>query len=595
MICACFIRALPIGVLLFLTAFGQAEAIDLLKGLMPGAVSSVHEKEESDCLKCHTLGQDHFFDKCLECHKEVKADVAQKQGFHGAIDASMCETCHTEHVGREHSIVTFDQHTFDHRQSDFPLLGRHRETPCGTCHLNPKHRDTPHACIACHERKDKHKGTLGRECGRCHNPKDWPDISFNHSTTKFPLEAKHQQVACEKCHTAQPFDAAPTACVGCHKKDDYHKGVLGQQCESCHTARSWKEPIFDHKKTAFALVGRHQRVDCLKCHTTPKLKETPKVCATCHKRDDRHKGKLGQRCNRCHTAENWKRIGFDHSKTDYPLIGKHRPVPCTKCHVKEQYKLPSDCHTCHRKDDPHKGKLGKECTRCHTERGWKIVETFDHQKTDFPLLGKHKPVQCAKCHTTALFTDTSSTCRDCHVKDDTHKGSFGKKCASCHTADGWKKLIFNHDKDTPFELTGKHVKVACEKCHTKPLFEKKTPSQCIGCHAKDDYHKGTFGKACGECHTTEEWKLEEFDHAKETGYALAGKHRDVKCQACHVRPLFAEKTSRRCVSCHRRDDPHAGELGPRCELCHTEQDFHVIKNTSRWFPAGLGRLTINRR
>lgn len=556
---------------------GKAEALDLLKGVMPGAVSAVHEKYEGECLKCHTIGQKQFFQKCLDCHKEVKEDVAKKRGFHGKTDVSACETCHAEHGGREKGLVVLDQAKFDHRQTEYALAGKHQETPCAQCHLKPKYRETPRDCVSCHQQKDKHKGALGRECARCHNPKAWTEISFDHSTTKFRLEAKHQQVACEKCHTSQPFDAVPKTCVGCHQKEDKHKGILGRQCEQCHTAKSWKEPLFDHGKTAFALTGRHQKVDCLKCHTTPQLKETPKVCVTCHKKDDYHKGKLGTECARCHTAAAWKQVKFDHSTTKYPLIGKHTDVPCAKCHVQERYKLATECSTCHKKDDPHKGKLGAVCERCHAERGWKEIQKFDHQKADFPLLGKHTTVRCAQCHKTQLFTDASSLCIDCHVKDDYHKGSFGKKCESCHTADRWKKITFDHAKQTKFQLTGKHADVTCAKCHVKPLFVQPTPSKCHECHGKDDYHKGKFGKKCEVCHTTDDWKRVTFNHEKDAGYALTGKHVGVKCDECHVRPLFTGGVSRYCVTCHRRDDPHAGELGERCEMCHSETDFKIIK------------------
>jgi predicted CXXCH cytochrome family protein len=641
-------RAFLLGCVLVLVFGGTAAALDLLKGVMPGAVSSVHEKYEGDCLKCHTVGQKHFVQKCLECHKEVKEDVAKKQGFHGAIDANACETCHAEHNGREKQLVVFDQSKFDHRQARFALAGKHQTTPCAQCHRKPKYRETPRDCFSCHQQSDAHKGALGRDCARCHNPAAWKEISFDHSTTTFPLEAKHRQVACEKCHTAQPFASAPTACAGCHRKDDKHHGVFGQQCERCHTAKGWKEAQFDHGKTRFALTGRHQSVACIKCHTTSRLKETPKVCVTCHKKDDYHQGRLGTDCARCHTAESWKKtlfdhnrtafalvgrhrqvecqkchttpqlketpklcvtchkkeephkgrlgtecagchtaaswkqIGFDHSKTKYPLIGKHIPVRCAQCHANERYKISSRCASCHRKDDPHKGKLGDTCERCHVERAWKEVGKFDHQKAGFPLLGKHATVRCAQCHVTPLFTDASSRCADCHVKDDYHKGNFGKKCDSCHMADSWKKVIFDHAKQAKFQLLGKHLKVTCAKCHIAPLFVNKTPSRCADCHGKDDYHKGKFGKKCEVCHTEVDWKHSTFDHEKDAGYALIGKHAGIKCAQCHLRPLFTGGVSRLCVTCHRRDDPHDGELGARCELCHSEIGFKIIKRVSWW-------------
>jgi hypothetical protein len=339
--------------------------------------------------------------------------------------------------------------------------------------------------------------------------KDWKAIVFDHDKTEFKLLGSHRQVECNKCHKTPQLRETPKTCVECHKRVDRHKGVLGTQCAQCHTVKEWKEILFDHDKTRFALIGKHQNVECLKCHKTPDMKSTPKTCVECHQKDDYHKGKLGRECARCHSAEEWKKIGFDHSKTDYPLVGKHLDVPCTKCHVREPYKIPSQCASCHRPDDKHKGQLGDSCETCHTEKGWKDVQKFDHQKTNFKLLDKHRDVRCSECHKTALFKDTSSVCNDCHVKDDYHKAQFGKRCEVCHTAKTWKR--------------------------------------------------------------------DDFDHAKETGYALVKKHSQLKCGQCHVKQLFVQKTSRMCVRCHEKDDIHEGELGTRCEICHSEVGFKVIK------------------
>ncbi|MBI3605712.1 MAG: cytochrome C, partial [Nitrospirae bacterium] len=176
-------------------------AFDLLKGVMPGDVSSLHEKVEGNCLDCHTIGQKHFFSKCVNCHKESGKDVDQKKGFHGKIDSSQCETCHSEHKGRAYVLIELDPLKFDHKKTEFELLGKHQKTICSECHTKHKFRETPHPCLNCHQTDDKHKGGLGKECERCHNPNDWKEIKFDHTKTKFALEGKHAPVKCEKCHT----------------------------------------------------------------------------------------------------------------------------------------------------------------------------------------------------------------------------------------------------------------------------------------------------------------------------------------------------------------------------------------------------------
>ena len=63
---------------------------------------------------------------------------------------------------------------------------------------------------------------------------------------------------------------------------------------------------------------------------------------------------------------------------------------------------------------------------------------FDHSKTKFPLLGKHAPLACDKCHKTADFKAPVAhvQCKACH--QDIHGGQFaaradGGDCAGCHT------------------------------------------------------------------------------------------------------------------------------------------------------------------
>lgn len=70
-----------------------------------------------------------------------------------------------------------------------------------------------------------------------------------------------------------------------------------------------------------------------------------------------------------------------------------------------------------------------------------------------------------------------------------------------------KASQFSHSTaETNFALTGKHTKVECNACHTKPLREtaQSAPRQCIACHKKDDVHRGRRND-CANCHTTNRW------------------------------------------------------------------------------------------
>lgn len=144
---------------------------------------------------------------------------------------------------------------------------------------------------------------------------------------------------------------------------------------------------------------------------------------------------------------------------------------CSSCHKlfskRGQDKL---CLTCHKKvnNDVKKkrGYHGKSksirtgaCKTCHTEhKGRKAdiikldASTFNHNKTDFRLRGRHNVIECDSCHKkNKKFRDTKSQCHSCHKKESPHKkpkaskGLF-KKCQTCHRATGWNNLIFNHNK-----------------------------------------------------------------------------------------------------------------------------------------------------
>jgi hypothetical protein len=90
----------------------------------------------------------------------------------------------------------------------------------------------------------------------------------------------------------------------------------------------------------------------------------------------------------------------------------------------------------------------------------------------------------------------------------------------------------------------------------------------------------TFPKDCSLCHEGGSWeKIRSdfhFDHARETGVALVGAHKDAECLRCHNdRGPVAAFAQRSCVGCH--EDEHRGQLGARCVECHNE---------SNWVPEG---------
>jgi len=488
----------------------DASAQSTLEGvLMPGKVIEGHAKLEAKCSNCHVrfdrVAQDRL---CLDCHKDVAADVSRKQGHHGRMKAQPCRSCHTEHRGREADIAPVAG--FDHSISDFPLRGAHAspKLECKSCHKpGAKYRQAPSQCSSCHKKDDVHKGRLGTACADCHTDKRWKDVHFNHDKTGFPLAGKHAPLACKDCHRDNQFKNTPKTCVACHKKDDVHKGTLGTSCGNCHTERDWKQTRFDHSKTRFPLLGKHQKVECKACHKTAVYRSAPTDCVACHKKDDVHKGKLGPACGNCHNERDWKQTKFDHDKTRFPLLGKHRAAKCDACHKDQNFKqTPSGCYACHKKDDKHEGQLGQDCKLCHVAQDWKKT-SFDHGRTRFPLVGRHLIVQCKSCHSTPRYKDAKSECVACHSRDDVHKKRLGPQCETCHNARDWKAWDFNHDRRTQFALDGAHRKLDCYACHRLATDRKPTlGTACVSCHAADDVHDGSFGRQCDKCHVTSSFK-----------------------------------------------------------------------------------------
>jgi len=503
---------LVLGIFLSLGLIERAEAVNPETLLMPGKLSSSHEKYEEQCSLCHDRSdRNRQTQLCLDCHKDIAGDLRQKQGFHGrvtGIEQSQCRACHSEHLGRQTHIMRLSPEQFDHGSTDFALKGAHAFVACQGCHVAGKrYREAPTECVSCHHKQEPHEGKLGRNCASCHDAVAWQRVTYDHGKTAFPLHDRHAEVACVSCHFGNRYKDTPRECVSCHAPDDVHHGERGPKCADCHSTKGWKNSKFDHKKeTGFALLGVHDLIACNDCHRTGNLKDKlPRECAGCHQGQDSHAGRLGKDCGNCHGNEKWKPATFDHTRdTKWALLGKHQKVECHACHTAPvaTQKLGSDCFGCHRSQDVHAGKLGKKCDQCHTPEGWRASVSFDHDLTKFPLVGLHVAVPCEQCHVTRQYRDVGHECIDCHQKDDVHKGNLGKDCGRCHTPNSWRLWEFDHGKETHFALTGAHGKLACEACHRRPPDEVKLKQDCLSCHEKDDIHLGQYGRQCDRCHTT---------------------------------------------------------------------------------------------
>lgn len=522
------------------------------QNLSPGPLSRPHEAlDQADrCGDCHSTGRDVGADRCLKCH----AGAGAGPGLHGGLvrdSGKTCGDCHQEHNGR-----------------DFHLVRLEAQVP-----------------------------------------------GFTHDRTGFPLEGKHQGLACERCHKGErKLHGTTSRCGSCH--EDRHGGQFRDDCARCHDARGFAGARgFDHGK-AWALDGRHATVPCQKCHADRDGKDrrwsgvAHGTCDACHK--DPHAGTMKRPCASCHATDGWKALseqaGKDHAPGRFPLEGRHRAVPCAKCHgEKMERKAEARCASCHA--EPHGGRLGTKCESCHDAAGWRLKAgaAFDHDRTAYPLAGRHARVACGRCHGGGgpyegrVHGKPFGACRDCH--DDAHRTVFasvegGDRCDTCHSIAGYAPSSYGLEAHgrSAFPLTGAHRAVPCGgRCHRPAdgpaagldgLRLKGTPTACASCHT--DPHGGAFAardgnKGCAACHSSTSWKAADFDHTT-TRFPLVGKHRGTPCRTCHGSDQGGAATTyrgldRRCASCH--EDRHAGQFagaGARdCGDCHGMESFKIAR------------------
>ncbi|MBV9620839.1 MAG: cytochrome C [Gammaproteobacteria bacterium] len=512
-----------LGVLLLVmlgaVAARRADAVNPETLLMPGKLSSAHAKYEEQCSLCHDRSdRNRQSALCLDCHKEIALDLREHKGYHGrlaAMDTSQCRACHSEHRGRDADIRKLSREQFNHELTNYPLRGAHQRVACDACHAAGRpYRSATEECVGCHHREDPHEGRVARNCATCHDVVAWRHVNYDHDKTSFPLHDRHRDLPCQSCHFGNHYKGTPRECVSCHEPDDVHHGERGGKCADCHTTKGWKNSKFDHtQETGFALEGVHDRIACNDCHRSGNLKD----------------------------------------------------------------KLPRDCFGCHRGQDSHAGRLGRECEKCHGNEKWK-PSTFDHTRdTQWPLVGHHEKLGCHACHSAVLAQQKlPHDCIGCHRASDVHLGKLGRDCEQCHTPEGWRASVsFDHDL-TSYPLVGQHVTVPCEQCHLTRQY-RDVGKDCIDCHRADDVHKGNLGKDCQRCHSPNGWRLWEFDHGRETGFALAGAHGKLACEACHRRPADEVKLKQDCLSCHEKDDVHLGQYGRQCDRCHTTSTFKGAK------------------
>jgi predicted CXXCH cytochrome family protein len=545
-----------------------------------------------------------------------------QQSPHGPLSIP-CTDCHTTDSWKELAQPM----KFNHSTTAFALEGQHAQTACIQCHTANKFSGTRSTCFSCHQRDysrtllpNHQLGKFSTDCAACHTLNGWKPSTFQHSKTNFQLTGAHQSVDCGACHVNNVFAGLSHDCFSCHQNDflsaalpKHSTAQFSHDCQSCHTMESWTPAFFDHSKTNFQLIGAHRSAECSSCHTGGKFKGIAADCYACHQQayvqtttPNHSKAQFSRDCNSCHTSNGWKPSTFDHSKTNFQLIGVHRTAECSSCHLNGQFKgTATDCYTCHLKDytiaKPNhvSSQLDHNCTSCHTQSLWK-PSIFDHSKTNFPLTGAHITAECSGCHGNGIFKNTPTDCFVCHVKDYSSakpnhlQAQFDHTCTMCHSTSAWQPSTFDHAK-TNFPLLGMHQTIVCASCHVNGKF-KGTATDCYSCHQQDfagtaapNHLLAQFSHDCSSCHTQTSWQPSTFDHAK-TIFPLFGMHKTIECASCHINGKF-KGTATDCYTCHQQD--FAGTKNPNHLLAQFTHDCSSCHTQTAWRPSTFDHNKTN--
>lgn len=500
------------------------------------------------CEQCHTkaIGEARPSRACEQCHAK---DSHHGDRFNEFGSPPRCETCHPS-GGPKFTPSAFNHGT----RTKFELKFKHAEQACRSCHRGKTPSDFERftfdpnkECMSCHAHAKVHKDDehptgkyKNSQCLQCHMHAGDPTIRTGRDNRivgdahgpngTFPLIKKHKDVACGACHTGRDsrsktsFSGLKPNCNAagqCHE-DSLHRGTLGDGCMACHVSGTWDAIKFDHDKPfpkdakgkvdSFPLKGEHKKNKCESCHPQRKFSEAPTTCSAegCHKADDAHKGRLGDKCEQCH-VETGDNIFNHNSMAAFRLDGKHLTVRCADCHPSVTFKpRPSDCFGCHPEPAVHKGQYGTGCAQCHTTRTWEDVKPL-HDVGDFSLRGMHDNMSCERCHRdNRPLAGSGNLCINCHRQDDIHNNSLSPRCGECHTQWSFAPAKFDHTR-VGCNLTGLHRTVACFDCHRNGNFAGLSP-QCVSCHRDDAVKAGAArdpghptATTCSNCHNPNSW------------------------------------------------------------------------------------------
>ncbi len=155
---------------------------------------------------------------CSECHPAARTRTDLRIGH------QTCYTCHEkddahaggfgENCAACHTPTSWDQASFDHTLSSFPLTGAHNLVGCAQCHIGGVFAGTSTTCVGCHGDPDFHLSLFGTDCVACHTTEAWSPAMFDKPHV-FPFD--HGSNARSECKVCHPDSLFAYTCYGCHE------------------------------------------------------------------------------------------------------------------------------------------------------------------------------------------------------------------------------------------------------------------------------------------------------------------------------------------------------------------------------------------
>jgi hypothetical protein len=260
-------------------------------------------------------------------------------------------------------------------------------------------------------------------------------------------------------------------------------------------------------------------------------------------------------------------------------------------------------------ESPHK-KLERSCEECHVPTSFQEIR-FDHEETDYRLVGLHADVNCLACHNIENFSKVDRRCVTCH--EDIHRDRMGVDCGRCHSPYRW--TVFDAEEihaRTNFPIQGRHLLIDCVACHPgSPTADfRRAWRPCLDCHGQEYYANpivnhisSGFSVLCQNCHEMTGWSPALMPDHDAWFPIFSGRHKNTwdTCSICHVDPNNFRTFE--CITCHEHnrtdmDAEHRGIPGyayvsVQCYACHPTGEAGDFGEHDALFPIFSGKHNNN--